>query len=114
MVDPIWETAVTKNTYGYLGVEPGVLREQLEKLAATLETMVNAESKEALNSADEAARGLLAKARALADKIDVDHAASLARDGRQELERSIRERPWTSVACAAAAGLLLGVLLVRR
>ena len=105
---------MTKDTYGYLGVEPGVLREQLEKLAGTLETMVNAESKEALHSADEAARGLLAKARALADKIDVDQAAALARDGRQELERSIRERPWTSVACAAAAGLLLGVLLVRR
>lgn len=114
MMRPLGEAAATKDTYGYLGVEPGVLREQLEKLAATLETMVNAESKEALHSADEAARGLLAKARALADKIDVDQAAALARDGRQELERSIRERPWTSVACAAAAGLLLGVLLVRR
>ena len=105
---------MTKDTYGYLGVEPGVLREELEKLAATFEAMVSAESKEALHGADEAARGLLARARALAEKIDVDRATTLARDGRKEIEQSIRERPVTAVACAAAAGLLLGVLLVRR
>ena len=105
---------MTKDTYGYLGVEPGVLREELEKLAATLEAMVRAESKEALQNADEAARGLLAKARALAERLVVDRAKTVAMDGRKEIEQSIRERPLTALACAAAAGLLLGVLLVRR
>jgi ElaB/YqjD/DUF883 family membrane-anchored ribosome-binding protein len=86
-----------KDRYGYLGSEPGALREELERLAATIEQAAKSGGAEAIKAAADAARGL-------ADRVDRGHA---------ELERAIRHRPLAAVALAGAAGFLLA-LLVRR
>ena len=86
-----------KDTYGYLGTESAALREELERLAATIEQAAKSEGAEAIKAAAHAARRL-------ADQVDHGHA---------ELERAIRQKPLAAVALAAAAGFLLA-LLVRR
>jgi len=86
-----------KDTYGYLGTEGAALREELERLAATIEQAAKSEGAEAMKAAADTARRL-------AGRVD---------QGQAELERLIRQKPLAAVGLAAAAGFLLA-LLVRR
>jgi hypothetical protein len=90
-----WSKAI--DTYGYLRTEPAALREELERLAATLKQAAKSEGAEAFKAAADAARRL-------ADRAD---------RGQAELERAIRHKPLAAVALAGAAAFLLA-LLVRR
>ena len=105
----------TKDTFGYLGTEPGVVRELLEQLAAALEEAAKAEGAEAIKTARETVRRLAGQAETLTGDLaakarDVKATASEHRD---ELEGLIRERPWVALSLAAAAGFLLATLLRR-
>ncbi len=105
----------TKDTFGYLGTEPGTVRELLEQLAAALEEAAKAEGAEAIKTARETVQRLATEAETLTGDLaakarDVKAAASEHRD---ELEGLIRERPWVALSLAAAAGFLLATLVRR-
>lgn len=90
-------TGDAKDTYGYLGTERKALRDELERLATTIEQAAKSEGGEAVKAAAEAARKL----------------AGRLGDSQAELEQAIRRNPLAAVALAGAAGFLLA-LLVRR
>jgi ElaB/YqjD/DUF883 family membrane-anchored ribosome-binding protein len=108
-------TKCTKDTFGYLGTEPMVLREQLDRLAAALEKMAKAEGAEAMKAASEAAKRLGDEATAMLDDLaGKAHSATAAADRRRaQVEGVIRDRPWLAVSLAAAAGFLLASLVRR-
>jgi ElaB/YqjD/DUF883 family membrane-anchored ribosome-binding protein len=101
-------TKTTKDTFGYLGTEPVVLRAEIERLMAALDEMAKAEGADAMKAAAEAARKIAGRANALAEEI-----AGKAGQGRGEVEAAIRDKPWVAVSLAAAAGFLLAVLVRR-
>jgi ElaB/YqjD/DUF883 family membrane-anchored ribosome-binding protein len=90
-------TAKGKDTFGYLGTERAALREELERLANSIEQAAKSEGADAVRAAADTARRL----------------AQRLGEGQAELEEAIRQKPLAAVALAGAAGFLLA-LLVRR
>ena len=105
----------TKDSFGYLGIEPMALREELDRLTVALEAMAKAEGAEAIKAAGEAARKISAQATRLADELadTADAAATAAGQGRLHVEGAIRDKPWVAVSIAALAGFLLATLVRR-
>ena len=104
----------TKDTYGSLGTELVVLREELERLAATIERAAKSEGAEAMKAAGEAAREILSRATTMVDEIagKTDVAKAIA-EGRVQLQAAIRDKPLAAVAIAALAGFVLAALVRR-
>ncbi len=104
----------TTDTNGSLGAESAALREELERLAATIERAVKSEGAEAMKAAGEAAHEILARATTMVDGLTgkADMAKAMA-DGRAQLERAIRDKPLAAIAIAALAGFVLAALVRR-
>jgi ElaB/YqjD/DUF883 family membrane-anchored ribosome-binding protein len=104
----------TQDTNGSLGAESAALREELERLAATIERAVKSEGAEAMKAAGEAAREILARATTMVDALagKTDAAKAMA-EGRVQLEAAIRDKPLAAVAIAALAGFVLAALVRR-
>jgi ElaB/YqjD/DUF883 family membrane-anchored ribosome-binding protein len=100
----------TKDTYGQLGTESVALREELERLAAAIERAAKSEGAEAMKTAGEAAREILARATTMVDGIA---GKAVAGEGRAQLEAAIRDKPLVAVSVAALAGFLLAALVRR-
>jgi ElaB/YqjD/DUF883 family membrane-anchored ribosome-binding protein len=108
-------TSKTKDTGGHLGAESMALREELERLAATIERAAKSEGTEAMKAAGEAAREILARATTMVDGLtgNADAAKAAAAETRAQLERAIRDRPLAAVSIAALAGFVLAALVRR-
>jgi ElaB/YqjD/DUF883 family membrane-anchored ribosome-binding protein len=102
--------ARTKDTHGDLGAESAALREELERLAASIERAAKSEGAEAMKAASEAAREILARATTMVDGIA---GKAMAGEGREKLEAAIRDKPLVAVSIAALAGFLLAALVRR-
>ncbi|MFO1159133.1 MAG: hypothetical protein U1E60_09875 [Reyranellaceae bacterium] len=104
-----------QDRFGYLGTEPMALREALEQLAAALQDLAKAEGAEAIKAASDGARRIAERADAITEEIagKADTVATTAARSRSHIEHAVREQPLISLALAAAAGFLLG-MLVRR
>jgi ElaB/YqjD/DUF883 family membrane-anchored ribosome-binding protein len=102
--------ARTKDTHGNLGAESAALREELERLAASIERAAKSEGAEAMKAASEAARDILARATTMVDGIA---GKAMAGEGREKLEAAIRDKPLAAVSIAALAGFLLAALIRR-
>ena len=107
-------TRKTQDTNGSLGAESAALREELERLAATIERAAKSEGAEAMKAAGEAAREILARATTMVDTLagKTDAAKAMA-EGRVQLEAAIRDKPLPAVAIAALAGFVLAALVRR-
>ena len=107
-------TRKTQDTNGSLGAESAALREELERLAATIERAAKSEGAEAMKAAGEAAREILARATTMVDALagKTDAAKAMA-EGRVQLEAAIRDKPLVAVSVAALAGFLLAALVRR-
>ena len=95
--------------------ESVALREELERLAAAIERAAKSEGAEAMKSAGEAAREILARATTMVDELTgkAEDAKALAAEGRAQLEGAIRDKPLVAVGLAALAGFLLAALVRR-
>lgn len=104
-----------KDTYGYLGTESVALREEVERLKAAIEQAARAEGAEAVKVAGETAREVLARAAKLVDELadKAQSAKAAAGEGRDQLEKAIRDKPLVAVSIAAVAGFLLAALVRR-
>lgn len=105
-----------KDTCGYLGTEPGALREELERLIAAVERAAAAEGAEAMKAGSDAAREILSRATILVDGLadKADAAKAAAREGRGAVEGAIRDKPLLAVGLAALTGFVLATLIRRR
>ncbi len=83
---------------GDLQAEIGQLRSDLSKIADTLKTIMSGEAKERYAQVRGAAEGVQQRATQTAEVVG----------------QEISERPFTSVATAFGAGILLGLLFGRR
>jgi ElaB/YqjD/DUF883 family membrane-anchored ribosome-binding protein len=108
-------SARTKDTFGYLGIEPAALQEQLDRLATALQELAKAEGAEAIKAASDAARRIAEQANAIVNELG-DRAGAVgvaAAKSRSQAEEAIRRQPLAAVSLAAAAGFLLAVLVRR-
>lgn len=92
---------------------PGELLKDLQALVAEAEGMI---SDSVTNHSAEAIESLQARFKAAQERLSAFYAST--RDkvvaGAKCTDRAIRDNPYQSLAIAAGAGLLLGVLLGRR
>ena len=104
----------TTDTNGSLGTETAALRQELERLVATIEQAAKSEGAEALKAVGESAREILARATTMADELagKSDAAKALA-EGCAHLEAAIRDKPLAAVGIAALAGFVLAALVRR-
>ena len=107
--------ARTKDSHGTLGAESAALREELERLVASIEQAAKSEGAEAMKAAGETAREILDRATTMVDELAgrADAAKAMASEGRAQLEGAIRDKPLAAVATAALAGFVLAALIRR-
>jgi ElaB/YqjD/DUF883 family membrane-anchored ribosome-binding protein len=92
---------------------PKDLLKELHALVAEAEALV---ANSLVEHSDEALEGLRARLAAAQERVSALYAGAKKRvaDGARSTDAAIRENPYQSLAIAAAAGLLLGVVLGRR
>lgn len=88
------------------------LSDSLDKLSEDVSRIKDDLAETAHDVANAAASGVSVAKRGMTDSIQT--AKKQGRDAAMSLAEQIEERPWTSVAIAAGAGVLLGMLLSRR
>ncbi|MGH7244776.1 MAG: DUF883 family protein [Phycisphaerales bacterium] len=86
--------------------------DSIEKLGEDVTRIKDDISETAHDVAEAAANGVSMAKRQVTDSIKV--AKKQSREAAKTLAEQIEEKPWTSVAIAAGAGVLLGILLCRK
>jgi ElaB/YqjD/DUF883 family membrane-anchored ribosome-binding protein len=108
--------ATNDRTTGSSAEDFEALREDLRRLRADMDKLVGSLTKEQKGRAEQlrqAAEEKLGQARDRA-KDSLDSAAALGRESMATLERSVAERPLTTLLAAFGAGIAIGHLLRRR
>ncbi|MBX3381174.1 MAG: DUF883 domain-containing protein [Phycisphaeraceae bacterium] len=86
--------------------------DSIEKLGDDVSRIKDDLAETAHDVAEAAASGVSVAKRQVNDTIKT--ARKQGRDAAKSLAEQIEEKPWTSVAIAAGAGVLLGILLCRK
>jgi ElaB/YqjD/DUF883 family membrane-anchored ribosome-binding protein len=105
----------TKDIYGDLGAEIEGLREQLDRMLASLEQAAKGGSIDALNAASKAAHDVGSHVSETIDSLagKMRQAGASASEGRAQLEGAVRHNPLAALSLAVLAGFLAGRLLRR-
>jgi ElaB/YqjD/DUF883 family membrane-anchored ribosome-binding protein len=108
--------SASEKTAGSSAEDFEALREDLRRLRADVDKLVGSLADEQRGKADQLKRSAEEKLGKARDKAreSIDSAATFGRESVATLERTVAERPLTSVLAAFGVGIAIGHLLRRR